>query len=136
LYTSGGTHEKQSTWMSDPGIFPGMECAAELQLPVCVSLRPAGLPHLLVLIKQFRQVRFIIDHMMEPPIAEGPPYAGSKFVLDLAGYENVNLKLTTLNIRASRKDKGSPDTFFPLLVKTFGASRIAWARTIRPRREP
>ena len=64
--------------------------------------------------------------MMEPPIAEGPPYAGSEFVFDLARYGNVYLKLTTLNIRASRKDKGSPETFFPLLVKKFGASRIAW----------
>jgi L-fuconolactonase len=34
--------------------------------------------------------------------------------------------MTTLNIRASRKDKGSPETFFPLFVKKFGASRIAW----------
>ena len=116
----------QSTWMSDPKTFPGLECAQELGIPVCVSLRPAGLPQLMVLIKQFPQVRFVIDHMMEPPIAEGMPYAGSEFVFDLARYGNVYLKMTTLNIRASRKDKGSPETFFPLLVKKFGASRIAW----------
>jgi len=126
LYTAGGTHDKQSTWMSDPKTFPGWECARGLGLPVCVSLRPAGLPQLLVLIRQFPQVPIIIDHMMEPPIAEGPPYAGSEFVFDLARWGNVHLKLTTLNIRASRKDKGSPETFFPLLVKKFGASRIAW----------
>jgi len=126
LYTAGGTHDKQSTWMSDPKTFPGWECAAGLGIPVCVSLRPEGLPHLMVLIKQFPQVRIIIDHMIEPPIAEGPPYAGSEFVFELARYGNVYLKLTTLNVRASRKDKGSPETFFPLLVKKFGASRIAW----------
>lgn len=126
LYTAGGTMDKQSTWMSDPKTFPGWECARALGIPVCVSLRPEGLPHLRVLIKQFPQVRIIVDHMMEPPIAEGPPYAGSGFVFDLARYGNVYLKLTTLNIRASRKDKGSPETFFPLLVKKFGASRIAW----------
>ena len=79
LYTSGGTHEKQSTWMSDPKTFPGLECAHALGLSVCVSLRPAGLPQLLVLIQQFPQIRFIIDHMMEPPIAEGLPYAGSEY---------------------------------------------------------
>jgi L-fuconolactonase len=126
LYTSGGTHETQSTWMSDPKTFPGLECAHELGLAVCVSLRPAGLPQLIVLVKQFPQLRFIIDHMMEPPIAEGLPYAGSEFLFDLARYGNVYLKMTTLNIRASRKDKGSPETFFPLLVNKFGASRIAW----------
>ena len=126
LYTSGRTLTEQSTWMSDPKVFPGLECAYGLGLAVCVSLRPPGVPHLMVLVKQFPKLRFVIDHMMEPPIAEGPPYQGSQFLFDLAGYGNVYLKLTTVNIRASRKDKGSPETFFPLLVKKFGASRIAW----------
>jgi L-fuconolactonase len=126
LYTSGGTHKEQSTWMSDPKVFPGLECAHELGLAVSVSLRPPGVPQLMVLIKRFPEVRFIIDHMIEPPIAEGPPYQGSQFLFDLSGYGNVYLKLTTLNVRASRQDKGSPETFFPLLVEKFGASRIAW----------
>ena len=34
--------------------------------------------------------------------------------------------MTTLNVRNSRKEHGSPETFFPLLVRKFGASRIAW----------
>jgi L-fuconolactonase len=126
LYTAGGTVDKQSTWLSDPKTFPGWECAGELGIPVCVSLRPAGLPQLMVLIKQFPQVRIIIDHMIEPPIAEGPPYTGSEFVFDMARYENVYLNPTTINIRASRNGNGSPETFFPLLVKKFGASHIAW----------
>jgi L-fuconolactonase len=126
LFTSGSTQPNQSTWMSDPKILPGLEYAQELGVAVCVSLKPAGLPQLLVLIKHFPRLRFVIDHMMEPPIAEGMPYAGSDFLFDLAQYENVYLKMTTVNIRASRKDKGSPETFFPLLVKKYGSSRIAW----------
>jgi L-fuconolactonase len=126
LYTSGGTHQEQSTWMSDPQVFPGLERAQELGLSVCVSLRPAGVPQLEVLIERFPGLRFVIDHMIEPPIAEGPPYPGSQFLFDLAAHGNVYLKLTTLNVRASRKEKGSPETFFPLLVEKFGASRIAW----------
>jgi len=126
LYTGGPTLGKQLTWMSDPRTFPGWECAAELGIPVSVTSRPEGLPQLMLLIKQFPRVRIIVDHMMEPPIAEGPPYAGSEVVFDLARYGNVYLNLDTINIRNSRKGKGSPETFFPLLVKKFGASRIAW----------
>jgi predicted TIM-barrel fold metal-dependent hydrolase len=126
LYTAGGTHEKQSDWMSDPKIFPAMEEVQALGLPVCVSMKPAGIPQAEVLFARFPKVRFLIDHMTEPPIAEGEPYAGSQYLFDLAKYPNVYLKMTTLNVRASRKENGSPETFFPLLVSKFGSSRIAW----------
>ena len=84
------------------------------------------MPQLVALVERLPDVRFVVDHMMEPPIAEGPPYDGSRFLFDLAAHGNLYLKLTTLNVRASRKEKGSPETFFPLLVEKFGASRIAW----------
>ena len=126
LYTAGGTHEKQATWMSDPQIFPAMEEVQTLGLPVCVSMKPAGIPQAEVLFTKFPKVRFLIDHMTEPPIAEGAPYSNSQYLFDLAKYPNVYLKMTTLNIRASRKENGDPATFFPLLVSKFGASRIAW----------
>lgn len=126
LYTAGGTHANQTNWMTDPKIFPGLEYAQELGLAVCVALKPVGVPQLLELAKRFPKIRFVIDHMMEPPIAEGMPYTGSEFVFDLAQYPNLYMKVTTLNLRASRKEKESPETFFPLLVKKFGASRIAW----------
>jgi L-fuconolactonase len=125
VYTGGLTNQ-QSTTLSDPKTFPGWESARELGIPVCVSLRPEGLPQLMVLIKQFPQVRIIVDHLMDSPIEEGPPYAGSETLFDLARCGNVYLKLTSINIRALRKGNGSPETFFPLLVKKFGAYRIAW----------
>lgn len=125
VYT-GGLTNKQSTSLSDPRTFPGWDCACELGLPVSVSLRPEGLPHLLVLIRQFPRVRIIVDHLMDAPLEEGPPYSKTESVFDLARYENVHLKITTMNIRALRNGNGSPETFLPLLVKKFGACRIAW----------
>jgi len=126
LFTGGSTMDKQSTWMSDPKTFPGWERCEELGIPVAVQLRPEGLPHLMVLIKQFPHVRIIVDHLMKPSLDEGFPYAGCEFVFELARYDNVYMKMQTWNIRASRKGKATPETFFPLLVKKFGASRIAW----------
>ena len=126
VYT-GGLTNKQSTSLSDPKTFPGWECAGELGIPVSVSLRPEGVPQLLVLIKQFPQVRIILDHLMDVPIEDGPPYARSEALFDMARYGNVYLKVTTTNVRASRAGKASPETFLSLLVKNFGASRIAWA---------
>lgn len=118
--------QQQATWMTNPKTFAGLECAQELGLPVCVSLRLPSLPQLQVIVKQFPKIRFIIDHLLQPPIAEGVPYTGSQYLFDLAQYQNIYLKLTTINIQNSRTGKGSPETFFPLLVSKFGASRIAW----------
>ena len=126
LFTTGSTMETQSTSLDDPRSFPGWECAGELGIPVCVQMRPEGIPQLMVLIKRFPQIRIIIDHLMKPPVEEGPPYAASSFLFDLARYGNVYLKLTTNNVRASTKGKATAETFFSRLVKEFGASRIAW----------
>jgi L-fuconolactonase len=126
IFTAGSTMDKQSTSLDDPKSFPAWECAGELGISVCVQLRPEGLPMLMVLIKRFPQVRIVVDHLLKAPMEEGPPYTGSKYVFDLARYDNVYLKLSTNNIRQSRKGKATPETFFPRLVKEFGASRIAW----------
>jgi L-fuconolactonase len=126
LFTAGSTMEGQASGVDDPRAFPGWECAGELGISVCMQMLPAGLPQLLVLIKRFPTVRIIIDHLMKPPVEDGPPYAGASFLFGLAQYPNVYLKLTTNNVRASTKGKATPETFFGRLVKEFGASRIAW----------
>jgi predicted TIM-barrel fold metal-dependent hydrolase len=91
-----------------------------------VQLRPEGLPQLKILIDRFPRIRIIVDHLLKPPVEEGPPYAGAQYLFDLARHPNIYLKMSTNNVRAATKGKASPETFFPLLVKHFGASRIAW----------
>jgi L-fuconolactonase len=126
LFTAGSTMEGQGDWLADPQSFPAWKCAEELGITMCLQMRQAGLPQLDVLLKNFPKVRMIIDHLMKPPVEDGPPYKGAQFLFDLARYPNIYLKLTTNNVRDSRKGKATPETFFPQLVKTFGASRIAW----------
>jgi predicted TIM-barrel fold metal-dependent hydrolase len=64
--------------------------------------------------------------MARPSIEDGPPYAAAESLFALARYPNFYLKLTERNFTGSRAGKASPETFFPKLVATFGASRIAW----------
>lgn len=126
VYT-GGLTNRQSVSLADPRTFPGWECARELGIPVNVSARPEGLPQLIVLIERFPQVPILIDHLLDIPIEEGPPYASAEALFALSRYGNVYLKLTTMNVREARRGKASPETFFPLLLGSFDASRIAWA---------
>jgi predicted TIM-barrel fold metal-dependent hydrolase len=126
LFTAGSTMQGQATWLSDGKTFPAWECAAELNLPVCVQMRVAGLPQLQVLLKRFPQVRIIIDHLLSPPLEDGPPYADAEPLFSLAQHENIYLKLSSVIIRGSRKGQATPESFFPRVVKEFGAARIAW----------
>ena len=126
IFTGARNIEKRAAELDDPRFFPGWECADELGIPVVVSVRKDGLAQLITLIKRFPRVKIIIDHMLKPPMEEGEPYAGSAYLFDLAKNENVYLKLTSINVRASMKVEGAREFFFPRLVKEFGANRIAW----------
>jgi predicted TIM-barrel fold metal-dependent hydrolase len=59
-------------------------------------------------------------------LEDGPPYAAASSLLELASIPTVYLKLTPRSFLESRKGKATPETFFPLLVSKFGASRLAW----------
>jgi predicted TIM-barrel fold metal-dependent hydrolase len=107
-------------------LLPAWECAGELGIPICMQMTSAAIPQLTRLLTRYPQFRVIIDHLMKPPIEDGPPYAGASFLFELARYANVYLKLTTRNVVDARSGKATPETFFGRLVQEFGASRIAW----------
>lgn len=126
IFTAGSTMEKQSDTLDDPRSFPAWEACAGLGIPVCVQLRQAGLSMLYSLIHKFPKVRIIVDHLIKAPTDDAPPYPRSAFLFALARYPNVYLKLSTNSVRLAKQGKATPETFFPKLVKEFGANRIAW----------
>jgi L-fuconolactonase len=125
LFTAGSTMGQQD-WLDDPRTFAGWEAAIECGIPVCVQLRTSGMPQLQVLLDRFPKATFIVDHFLNMPLEEGPPYAGAEPLFDLVKYANVYLKYTPVIVNQARKGKASPDTFFPRVIKEFGAKRIAW----------
>jgi L-fuconolactonase len=126
LYTAGSTMPEQSTWFTDPKTFPAWTFAGEAGIPVCMQMRAKGFPQLKPMLERFPKVRFIIDHLARTEMADGPPYAAAAPLFELARYPNVYLKVTHRNFEEARNGKASAETFFPQLVKEFGANRIAW----------
>ena len=126
LFTTGSTMPGQADWLDDPRSFPAWEYAGKVNIPVCVQMTPAGIPQLITLLERFPQVPVILDHLARPSLDDGPPYASAASLFDLARYKNVYLKATPQAFAAAKRGNASPETFFPLLVKKFGASRIAW----------
>ena len=126
LFTIGSTMPDQASWLDDPKSFPAWQCAGELGLSICLQMSAKAFPQMIRMIERFPKVRVILDHMGRPALEDGPPYALAESLFALARYPNVFLKLTQRNFTESRKGKATPETFFPKLVSTFGASRIAW----------
>ncbi|XAH24194.1 amidohydrolase family protein [Xylophilus sp. GW821-FHT01B05] len=126
LFTAGSTMAGQADWLADPRSFPAWDCAAELGIPVCVQMRAAGMPQLQVLLDRYPRVPIVIDHFLNIPLEDGPPYAAADTLMGLARFPNIYLKLTPVIVNNTRKGRATPESFFPRVVSEFGASRIAW----------
>ncbi len=126
VFIAGHTMASKDARLDDPRSFPAWDLASELGITVSVQLRADGLPQLEAVLARYPRVKVLLDHMARPAIEDGPPYARAQSLFALARHGNLHLKLTTHNLRESRKGKATPETFFPRVVAEFGASRIAW----------
>ena len=126
LFTTGSTMPGQATWIDDPNTFPAWKRCADLGIPVCMQMQQSAIPQLKTLIGRFPTVTIIIDHLMRPPIEDGPPYASAEPMLALSKHANICLKLTSVILRDANKGKATPESFFRKVVGEYGASRIAW----------
>ncbi len=126
LFTAGSTMKVQADWVDDPRSFPAWEYVSEIGIPVCMQMTVKAIPQLIHMLERFPNAKVILDHLAKPSLVDGPPYPGAADVFRLADYKNLYLKLTPRTIDEAKNGKATWDTFFPLLVSKFGASRIAW----------
>ena len=126
LFAVGSTVKSDQSWIADPAAFPAWQCCDELGIPVAISMRQDGLPHLIEVIERFPRVRIVLDHLLHAPMTDGPPYREASGLFSMAAYPNVYLKLTSAIIQRSREGQATPQSFFGKLLQTFGSARIAW----------
>jgi L-fuconolactonase len=126
LFAAGSTVHTDQAWIADPLTFPSWKCCAELGIPVAISMRQEGLPHLINIITRFPAVDIILDHLLHAPMSDGPPYEAASALFGMSRYPNVYLKLTSAIIRRSREAPATTESFFGQLLSTFGSARIAW----------
>jgi predicted TIM-barrel fold metal-dependent hydrolase len=125
LFTAGSTMS-QTESIDDPRSFAAWETASELKLPVCMQMTVKAIPQLISLLQRFPKVPVLLDHLAKPTLSDGPPFGAAAEVFSLANYKNLYLKVTPRTIKESQNGKATPQTFFPLLLSEFGASRITW----------
>jgi predicted TIM-barrel fold metal-dependent hydrolase len=126
LFAVGSTVKTDQAWIADPSTDPAWRCCVDLRIPVAISMRQEGLPHLALVLKRFPDVRVVLDHLLHAPMDDGPPYRAADPLFAMAEWPNVYLKLTSAIIRRSREAPATPESFFGRLLATFGSARIAW----------
>lgn len=126
LFAVGSTVKTDQSWIADPAAFPAWQCCDELGIPVAISMRQDGLPHLVQVIERFPRVRIVLDHLLHAPMNDGPPYREASALFSMARYPSVYLKLTSAIIQRSKEGQATPQSFFGQLLQTFGSARIAW----------
>jgi L-fuconolactonase len=134
VFIAGSTTPDQADWVDDPRSFPAWQCATDLGIPICMQMRATAIPRLIHMIERFPNSRIILDHLARHALEDGLPYRAAADLFSLAKYPNVYLKLTPWTFGEVRKGKATPESFFPLLVSKFGASRMAWGSNF-PRSE-
>ncbi|MEV0797384.1 amidohydrolase family protein [Kribbella sp. NPDC050281] len=126
LFMTGSTMPGQASWLSDPRLHPAWEWAEENNLPLCLQMRPEGIPALRGLLDRFPGVKVLLDHAARPDLTGGAPYDEARELFDLAQYDGVYLKLTERTLVSSTKAPADPESFLGRLLLDFGAERLMW----------
>ncbi len=126
IFTGGSTKDFDPTELENPAAYPAWELLGELGISMCIQTGPIGLPQVRDLATRFKNVNIILDHLGRPDVLDGPPYAHAQSLWDIADLPNIYLKLTPRIMGDVKKGEASAETFFPKVVETFGADRLAW----------
>ena len=126
VFVAGHTAADESVRLDDPRSEPAWAYLTSQRIPVCVQLRADKLVQLDAVLSRWPQAVILLDHGARPQLQDGPPYAGAAPLLRLAQYPNLHVKYTTHNVTESKQGLATQKSFCEVLVKAFGAQRIAW----------
>jgi L-fuconolactonase len=97
-----------------------------LNTPVAANVHRTCLPMLVNVLQEYPTVRILLDHLANPSLDDGAPYAQAQSLFDLAQHPNLYLKFSTESLRAATAGSSTVEAFFGKLVDAFGANRMMW----------
>lgn len=125
LFTTGSTMA-QATWLDDARTKKGWSYVTDNNIPVCAQLSKPAIPQLKTILREYRGLRVILDHVARSDFSSGPPYTDASAAYELADNDGVYLKVTSTVLASAAKSEGGTQAAMAELVARFGSDRIAW----------
>jgi L-fuconolactonase len=108
-------------------VIAGVQALAEFNLSFDLCLRRAQLPEVITLVKACPQVRFILDHVGNPPIKDRTLDGWAAPFAELAKLPNVSCKLSGIvTVAAEQWTIEDLAPYVEHALKTFTATRLCW----------
>jgi predicted TIM-barrel fold metal-dependent hydrolase len=115
----------EAPWMTDGRGAAVWDAAAGCGTNLVVACLARHVPALAALVRRRPDVTVVLDHCAFPDLDGGPPYERAAPLLDLAHFDAVHPKVTTIVLRAA-ESAGGARALLATLVDTFGAGRVCW----------
>lgn len=113
---------------AQPEVVAGVQMLAEFNLSFDLCLRRDQLPEVITLVRACPQVRFVLDHLGNPPIKERQLEPWATPFKEFAALPNVSCKLSGIVTVADPKN-WSIDDLVPYVdhaLRCFGPTRLMW----------
>jgi L-fuconolactonase len=118
-----------SDWLDAPQTRPLWELADRERIPISLaSVRKLEhLPALRRVLERYPDVTVILRRLVQPPVEDGPPYAGAQALFAMAEFPRLYSTFSDLNIEEADAGASTYQAFFGAVVERFGANRLMWA---------
>lgn len=109
-----------------PDFISGLKLLAQRDLPFDICVLHHHLPNVIKMVKQFPDLRFVLDHIGKPPIKAGPTEPWRRDLRELAALGNVHCKISGVVTEADHKawTRKQIRPYIEHAIDTFGFDRI------------
>lgn len=117
--------EADPQWLLRDDVQRGLAEVAGRELAYDLLVRSRELPAAIETVRRLPALRFVLDHIAKPPIAEGVHEPWSTLIAELARSENVDVKLSGM-VTEARWDRWDAAVLAPYIahvLEVFGAER-------------
>lgn len=118
--------EEDAGWLARPDVIEGIAAVGRAGLAYDLLVRERELPAAIRCVDANPDVRFVLDHMAKPRIAEGAMEPWSSLMAELAARPNVWCKVSGLVTEADWKRWGVHDLapYVARVIALFGSERL------------